>query len=141
MSVLTDMLTRHEGFRSKPYRDTVGVLTIGIGRNLDENGISQDEAIYMLGNDLAYYQGELRRTYPWFNKMLWPRQDALTDMAFNLGMARFRKFEHMLAALEACDYTKAAEEMVASQWAKQVGGRALELAAIMRTGEYQHEDA
>lgn len=137
MSILTDMLIRHEGMRSLPYKDTVGVLTIGIGRNLDDVGISRDEAVYMLMNDIAHYQGELRRGFPWFSKLLYPRQDALTDMAFNLGMTRFRKFEHMLAAVEAGDYAKAAEEMIASKWATQVGDRALELAAIIRTGNYQ----
>ena len=138
MSILVDMLKRHEGFRSKPYKDTVGKLTIGIGRNLDDVGISEDEAMYMLSNDLAYLKGALRRAYPWFQNMLYPRQDALTDLAYNIGMGSLAKFTHMLAALEKFDYDTAANELMASQWAKQVGNeRSHELFLILKTGEYQ----
>ena len=136
MSELSEMLRRHEGVRSKPYKDTVGKLTIGVGRNLDDVGLSDDEIDYLLHNDIHYYRAELRKVYPWFMILVYPRQDALTNLAFNLGMAGFAKFKHLIAAMEKGDSAKAAEEMMASNWAKQVGQRAFDLAQMMRTGEY-----
>ena len=131
------MIRRHEGLRLKPYEDTVGKLTIGVGRNLTDVGISEHEAAYLLTNDIAVAAASLRRAYPWFSGMGLPRQDALTDMMFNLGAARFAGFAQMIAALEQRDYETAAKEMLDSKWAQQVGARATELAAIIRTGQYQ----
>lgn len=139
MSELVSMLKRHEGFRSKPYTDSVGVLTIGIGRNLDDVGISEDEAIYLLQRDIAAAQAALRRAYPWFDILLYTRQDALTDLCFNIGPARLKGFVKFLAAMEAHDYERAASEMLDSKWAAQVGTRAVELAEIIRTGNYVKE--
>ena len=136
MSELVDMLKRHEGVRLFPYHDSVGKLTIGVGRNLDDSGISMDEAEFMLTNDIHHVQGELRRTYPWFNLMLAARQDAVTDLAFNVGIAGFAKFAATIAAIKRADYEGASRHMLASKWAEQVGKRATDLAAMMRTGEY-----
>ena len=137
MNELADMLTRHEGVRLKPYRDTVGKLTIGIGRNLDDVGITGYEAAYLLENDITKARNELRKAFPWFPNLTCQRQDALTDMCFNIGITRLNGFTKMIAAFEKSDYEEVSKEMLDSKWAEQVGARAVELAAIIRTGMYQ----
>ena len=136
MSELVDILKKHEGVRLFPYHDTVGKLTIGIGRNLDDSGISMDEAEFLLMNDIHHFQGELRRAYPWFHLLLAARQDAITDLAFNVGLAGFAKFEATIAAIKRADYEGASRHMLASKWATQVGPRATDLATMVKSGEY-----
>ena len=127
------MLLRHEGLRTKPYLDTVGKLTIGVGRNLDDVGITEAEAMLMLRNDIAAHREELSR-YPWFARLNDTRQAVLIDMHFNLGAVRFAGFVRMIEALERGDYVAAAGEMLNSRWAAQVGNRARELSTIMMRG-------
>jgi lysozyme len=133
---LKNMLIRHEGLKLKPYRDpVVGKLTIGVGRNLDDVGISEDEAMYMLENDIRRAEetaghccaahGVLFESLPEDARLV------LIDMAFNLGY-RLKSFRKMFAALKRGDFIEAAKEMLDSRWARQVGHRAEELAEIMR---------
>lgn len=131
---LTDTLIRHEGMRLEPYQDTVGKLTIGVGRNLDDNGISREEALLLLSNDIDQARVELLSCYPWVANLNQTRQEALINMVFNLGMPRFSKFRKMLAAMEEGDFDQAAQEMLDSRWAEQVKGRAIELARRMAMG-------
>lgn len=123
-----------EGIRLKPYRCTAGKLTIGVGRNLDDNGITKGEAMFMLDNDIAKIERELDVTFPWWKQMSEKRQQVLCNMCFNLGLTRLKGFKRMLASMKAGKYNEAAEEMLASAWAKQVGVRALRLASKMRIG-------
>ena len=128
-------LTRDEGVRLRPYKDTVGKLTLGIGRNLDDVGISADEADFMLSNDLnERVLPGLRKSLPWYSTLNESRQRVLANMAFNLGIDGLLKFRNMLAACQAGDYNLAANEMLNSTWAKQVGDRAQRLADMMRGG-------
>lgn len=133
---LKRMIVRHEGLRLKPYRDTVGKLTIGVGRNLDDNGISEKEAYVLLENDLEWCFIQLHAEFPWASDLNDPRQDVLVSMLFNMGLERLKGFTHMLAAARLGLWDAAAAEMLNSNWAKQVGGRAHELAAIMKSGDY-----
>src|ERR1044071_7820449 len=112
---LVTRLERHEGVRLKPYRDTVGKLTIGIGRNLDDVGISKDEAYYLVNGDIDFTVRGLLGRYPWFATLDPVRQAALVNMGFNLGLDGLAGFKKMLAALAAGDYAKASEEITASQ--------------------------
>jgi len=128
-------LTRDEGVRLRPYKDTVGRLTLGIGRNLDDVGISADEADFMLSNDLnERVLPGLRKNLPWYSTLNESRQRVLANMAFNLGIDGLLKFRNMLAAAQGGDYNLAANEMLNSPWAKQVGDRAKRLADMMRSG-------
>lgn len=128
------MIRRHEGLRLKPYRCTAGRLTIGYGRNLDDVGISREEAEVMLQNDVRRSWQDLQAALPEVSAMTPARQAALTNMMFNLGRTRFSRFRKMLEALRVEDYEWAAREMLASTWAKQVGERATELATMMKEG-------
>ena len=121
-----------EGLRLKPYRDSVGKLTIGIGRNLDDNGISEQEATNMFYNDISRTSAELDDRIPWWRDMPEPVQRGICNMAFNLGWPRLSQFRMMLAALEVGDWTAAAAEALDSTWAKQVGDRAKRIAELFR---------
>ena len=133
---LTDQLIRHEGLMLKPYRDSMGILTIGVGRNLDDVGITRDEAIMMLNHDIDNARADLARVFPWTQNLDPVRLDALTNMCFNLGIGRLRGFARMLLALQAGDWTEAAQQALDSKWAVQVGNRSHELAQQFITGKY-----
>ena len=134
-AALTSQLIRHEGLRLRPYTDTTGHLTIGVGRNLADVGISREEALDMLDNDIERVLLELATRWPWTQALDVVRQRVLADMLFNLGAPRLTRFVRMLAAVQAGDYDTAAAEMIKSRWADQVGVRAHTLARMMRTGE------
>lgn len=131
---LTDMLKRHEGWRLKPYIDTVGKMTIGCGRNLDDRGISDDEALLMLSNDVAEAIKNLS-VYPWFHRLDGVRRSAMIDMMF-MGAGKFAQFKKMHAALDRGDYKDAAAQLLDSAYATQVGQRARDLAYMLEKGDY-----
>lgn len=121
-------LRRHEGVRLKPYLCSAGKLTIGIGRNLEDRGISTEEAEFLLDQDLDHCLEELKTNLPWFEALAPEAQEVLVNLCFNLGMPRLLGFKLMLAALEGGDWAEAAKQMLDSKWALQVGPRAQELA-------------
>lgn len=131
---MREQLVIHEGLRLKPYKCTAGKLTIGIGRNIEDNGISMEEAYMMLDNDIARVESELIARFPWFCDLTPIRQGVVIDMVFNLGISRFLKFKKTIAAIGSGNYKTAAKEMLDSDWAKQVGNRAMTLAKQMETG-------
>lgn len=135
LSILKLELIRDEGCRLKPYRCTAGKLTIGVGRNLDDVGISNAEAGFLLDNDIKRTTDELDAKWPKWRELDDVRQRVVVNMAFNLGVKRFLGFTKTLAAIGSGDYEEAAKQMLDSQWAKQVGERADRLAKMMRTGE------
>lgn len=135
---LKQLLIAHEGLRLKPYRDTVGILTIGVGRNLEASGITEKEAMFLLDNDIARVVGYCREAFPWFNGLCDTRQNVVCSMVFNLGAAGFSKFQKMIAAIERKDFEAAANEMLCSRWSGQVGARATELSEMMRSGDTFH---
>jgi lysozyme len=132
---LCQQLRLHEGVEHKPYKCTAGYLTIGVGRNIEERGLSDDEIDFLLDNDVQIVVDELGRTYDWFFDLSEVRQRVIADMVFNLGLPRFSQFKNMIAAIEAEDYVQASNEMMDSRWAEQVGLRASRLAEMMETGE------
>ena len=136
MTRLQEMLIRHEGIRLKPYRDTVGKLTVGVGRNLDDVGITREEALMLLNNDIDKVRREVRRTFPWFASLNPVHQNVVLNMVFNLGLPRFRRFTKTIAAVKAKHWDEAARQMLDSRWAEQVGRRARELAEMIKTGRY-----
>jgi lysozyme len=127
-------LVRHEGLRLKPYRCTAGYLTIGVGRNLDSNGITEPEAMLLLENDIKVCLEDLAM-WPWFQRLNAVRQRALIDMRFQLGSAGFSNFKQMRAALEAGDPALAAQRARLSKWAReQTPARAATVTAMLETG-------
>lgn len=135
MSDLRSMLMQDETLRLKPYLDTKGRITIGVGRCLDTAGISAQEAVYLLENDITRSRAAAA-TFPWFPGLDPVRQDVVTAMVFNMGLSGFCEFRLMIAAIQKQDFSAAATEMLGSQWATQVGDRAVRLAGMMHSGQY-----
>lgn len=129
---LRAQLQQHEGRRAHVYRDTVGKATIGVGRNLEDRGLLEDEIDLLLDNDITAAYNDAARIVPGLSTLSEDRQHALIDMVFNLGAAGLLKFRKFLAAVEARDFDRAAAEMLDSKWAKQVGKRAETLAGMIR---------
>jgi len=162
MMNLVDQLILHEGMKLEPYKCTAGKTTIGVGRNLEGKGLSKlesirlwgrettkeealaliqvgitdEEALYLLHNDIRECADDLSRL---FGAVIWfglstVRKNALIDLRLNLGPNRFRKFKKMISAVKDGNYVKAAEEMWDSQWRRQVGFRAVDLYNMMIAG-------
>tara|TARA_Y100000592_G_scaffold22168_1_gene34330 strand:- start:831 stop:1322 length:492 start_codon:yes stop_codon:yes gene_type:complete len=154
---LMDKLVAHEGLRLQVYKDTLGIDTIGIGRNLEgrgiseeeldwmdipnmdaiyEHGISEADATYLAQNDVQIVEEELLRAHPCVENLDAVRQLVLVDMAFNLGVPRLCKFKKMWAAIHENKFDVAAKEMLDSRWANQVKSRSTKLAHAMHHGEF-----
>jgi lysozyme len=138
-AAMTRQLRLHEGERLKPYRCTAGKLTIGVGRNLEDRGITREESAVLLANDIAAEERELLRALPWVATLDEVRQRVLLDMSFNLGIVGLLGFKNTLAIIQAGDYQRAAAMMLDSKWATQVGARAERLSRMMATGKDPRE--
>lgn len=130
---LLEWITYYEGVRLKPYKCPAGKYTIGVGRNLEDLGISLEEAEVLLNNDIERCRSELSH-YTWFCNAPLHVQDALIHMCFNLGLSRLLQFRKMIRALESKNYALAAHEALDSQWAKQLPKRANDVAMMIRQG-------
>jgi lysozyme len=136
----TEIIARHEGLRLKPYTDSVGKLSIGYGRNLDDVGISEAEAKEMLKSDVMSAYRDAKK-FDWFYELNGPRRAAIINMVFNLGLPRFKRFSKTLDYMADADYAAAAAEILEgtgpdgkSRWFHQVGVRALEVSAMLKSG-------
>lgn len=131
---LANQLVTDEGLRLKPYKDTVGKTTIGVGRNLDDVGISKQEAMMLLGADIDKAFADLDKFLPWWRDMSDARQQVIANMCFNMGIGKLQTFVNTLQAMKDGRYADAAAGMRNSLWAKQVGARAERLAQMMENG-------
>ena len=136
--MLQTMLIRDEDKRRFPYEDSEGILSIGVGRNLEDVGLRDDEIQLMLDNDIKVVREQLSHV-DWFRNLNGPRQRVIENMVFNLGWSRFMGFKKTIAYIIQHNYEAASREMLDSKWAVQVKSRAIRLSNIMRTGEYGRE--
>jgi lysozyme len=137
---LQDMLLRDEGEVLHAYPDHLGFLTIGVGRLIDKRkggGITHDEAMYLLDNDIARVANAVDKALPWAEAIGEPRRAALMAMAFQMGLAGLLLFKSTLRLMQAGDWASAARQMLASKWAKQTPARAHRTAKQVETGEWQ----
>ena len=134
--LLRDLLISDEGIKTKVYYDSRGIATIGVGRNLEDTGITHDEAMYLLENDIKRCIQECTKAFPWFVELCEIRQFVVVSMVFNLGLDGFMDFKKMIKAIEKQDWVEAACQMIDSLWAVQVKAkRATRLANMMKYGE------
>ena len=159
---LRDQLILHEGLKLKPYKCPANKWTIGVGRNLEDvglskdeqlklfrtsnlnrkevidglliRGISEEEALFLLDNDIKKCVADVKR-FPWFEYLDPVRQKVIVDMRFNLGLAGLKKFRKMIGHLEVGAYSDAADEMKNSKWYWEVGNRSRRLVKMMATGQ------
>lgn len=133
-------LKRDEGVRYEPYFDTEGIETVGVGHNLKASPISAtypltDEQVdSILARDLISVFMALDKNIGWWRTLSYARQRVMVNMCFNLGIAGLLKFKNTLAAIERGNYAEAAEQMLKSKWAEQVGQRAKRLSGLMVMG-------
>ena len=132
--IARELITEHEGIRSKPYLCPAGKITIGIGRNLEDVGLSKDEINYLFANDLKSARMTCRMLFRDFSSIPETRQAALLDMALNLGQPRLSKFRNMREAVDLRDWRTAAAEAKDSAWYRQVGRRGEKIVSILETG-------
>jgi len=132
---LAAQLVIDEGLKPKVYKDSLGIETIGVGRNLRDKGLSPLEIQFLLANDIDDVCRDLDRSLPWWRVMNETRQNVLANMCFNMGIARLLGFKKALAAMKEERWSDAATEMRSSKWAEQVGDRAKRLAKLMERGE------
>ncbi len=128
-------LKKHEGFMPHAYRDVLGFSTIGYGRLIDQRlggGITEDEADFLLENDIIRVENDLDREFPWWRKHPENVQRAMANMCFNLGIKKFKAFKNTIALIKAGSYNEAADNALKSLWAKQVGNRAVEVTDLLR---------
>lgn len=131
---LRQQLIAHEGIRLRVYKDTLGIETIGVGRNLRDRGITSAEALALLDNDIDACEADCL-LFPWFATLDPVRARAVLDLRFNLGPTRLRTFKKFLAAMHALDYERAADELKDSQWAVQVqSARVVRIVEQIREG-------
>jgi len=130
---LRETITRHEGSRLNMYQDTLGIWTIGVGHNIQEKGISPAVMELMLDEDIEEAIVELKRSVSFFSKMPEQVQEALVNLSFNMGIPRLMQFKKTLAYLRDGDFEAAADELLDSRYAEQVGRRADEVAEMIRS--------
>ena len=129
---LIEELLYDEGYFQFPYLDTVEKTTIGVGRNLTDRGLSDDEIMMLLNNDIDIVEKELAANFSWYPTLPEPQQRALCNMAFNMGLSRLKSFKKMLASLSSGMYVTASLHALDSKWAKQVKTRAERVTSLMK---------
>lgn len=152
MSEMINRLIFHEGLRLKPYICPAGKLTIGIGRNTEENpftkeelarignwknGITREQAYWLCQNDIERCIKELRNNLIWFEKLDAERKYALIDMCFQLGIIGLLKFKRTLGSIAVGNYELAAEQVLESKYAKQTPDRAKRISNLIKTGRWE----
>lgn len=130
-------LRRDEGVIPHAYQDSLGYWTIGVGRLIDKRKggrLTDEEIDYLLMNDIKECVEDLDKNLPWWRSLSDARRRVLVNMRFNLGMAGLLGFKNTLKFVETGQYKRAAENMLLSKWAKQVGQRANRLSKMMENG-------
>ena len=133
--ILLEQLKDFEGLELKAYQCTAGKTTIGLGRNLDDYGITEEEAYYLAKNNINELEDEIDRAIPWWRQLDDARQRALINLSYNVGTTTLLKFKKTLQYLEDGSYEEAAKEVLDSRWADQVGRRAIFISNVFLTGE------
>lgn len=134
---LMSELRRDESFVSHGYTDHLGYLTIGIGRLIDQRkggGITEAEALYLLGNDVQKVYAQLHNTLPWFGKLSDALQRALCNMAFQMGIDGLLGFKNTLDMIRIGNYKAAAANARLSKWYSQTPERAERVIALILEG-------
>jgi lysozyme len=129
-----DLYDDATGKQLKPGDTIKGHPTVGIGRALDRNPLTEAEAKYLCLNDIAKVERDLDRAFPWWRQLSEKRQIVLASMCFQLGAGGVQGFPKFLAALKREDWPGAAAEMRESLWATQTPARCGRLAKMMTEG-------
>lgn len=129
--IAKELIEKHEGRRSLAYKDGLGIITVGVGRNLESKGLSSNEIDILLVNDIIECFDDLSN-FQWFAEATEQQQAALLDWRFQLGGAGIRAFKNTIRYLESGDYNQAGIEMLDSRWANQTPTRASAISRMVR---------
>tara|TARA_R100001163_G_C5060154_1_gene196917 strand:- start:531 stop:956 length:426 start_codon:yes stop_codon:yes gene_type:complete len=128
-------LKRHEGYAQHAYVCPAGATSVGYGRNLDQKhgglGISEEEAEYLLANDIKRSIEECE-SFGWWADCPMDKRQVIIELAFQLGWPALTGFNLMLTHMASGLYDQAAAELLDSRFARQVPHRAAELAERLR---------
>ena len=131
----------NEGYRTHPYTDTVGKLTIGVGWNLSDNGLPEYVIDWLLHYALSNSRKELLSHYPWMLRLDPVRFAACQDLCFQMGFPVFNTFRRFRMHMEEDDYLTAGRDLMESKWFRQVGKRGPRMVKMIVTGEWPWPDA
>jgi lysozyme len=139
---LSDQLIAHEGMELRLYKCPAGKWSIGAGRNLQDRGITEDEARHLLNNDIRISIDELTNTFRWFTRLDETRQAAMVELHFNLGLSNLKTFTKTLGLIaEAVEgrvaWHDVGRELLNSKWADQVGRRSQVIADMLIIGDVE----
>lgn len=139
---LIQELRRDEGVKYSVYKDTKGIPTVGVGHNLQASPLpsgwkyplTDAQVDALLTKDLEVVFKALEKNWPWYKNLSDARQRVLANMCFNMGEGVLGTFKNTLKLIQTGKYSEAADAMLKSLWAKQVQGRAVRLAQMMKEG-------
>lgn len=132
---LKKQLVMHEGLKLKSYLCSAGKLTIGVGRNIEDVGLTESEAMMLLDNDILACVKDLRGMFHSFDQMPENIKMVLADMRFQLGPKGFRGFRRMLRAVKVGDWPEMVRQMKDSAWYGQTPNRANDLIRMVQEVE------
>lgn len=133
---LAAQLEIDEGKKKRIYLDTATPprWTGGIGRNMTDRDFSEDEIQLMLKNDIDLVCDQLDNRMPWWKHMTDARMRAWANFTFNVGITKAMTFKNTIGLLQSGKYDQAADEILRSKWASQVGERAKRISDTIRNG-------
>lgn len=140
---LTRQLRGDEGEKLYAYTDSLGYLTLGVGRLVDPRkggGITAEESAYLLANDIAAKTKELTARLPWLYLLDPVRQGAMLNMAFQLGVDGLLGFRNSLELMRTGQFSLAADNFLKSKWAQQTPKRARRVTDQIRTGAWVYAE-
>ena len=143
IEALREQLKIDEGVKYEIYKDHLGYPTFGIGHLITEDDpehgepdgteISEDRVNEVFESDVATFVSEAKILFPDLDELPDVAQQVIVNMAFNMGRPRLSKFKNFIAGVNDRDWVRAAEEMMDSRWATQVGDRAIRLRNLILT--------
>ena len=132
---LIDSIKQHEGYRSKVYKDSLGIDTIGYGFAIKDLELDEDICDIILDRKIKELATRVNRTFSWYRYMPQAIRDVVMNMCYQLGVGGFSKFRKTISFLQNKQFHDASEEMLDSLWARQTPNRAKELSKIVKEAE------
>ena len=116
------------------YKCPADKWTCGYGRNIQDRGISEEEALFMLQNDIEDCNEDLKKIFPKWLEFSGGRRVALRDVRFQHGAAGFRLYQKMISAVLRDDWNGASFHLLDSAYARKHIQRSNDNAELLRSG-------
>ena len=129
---LIDSIKQHEGYRSKVYKDSLGIDTIGYGFAIKDLELDQDICDLILERKVKDLKDRIKKKFSWYKYMPPTIKEIIIEMCYQLGLYGFSCFKKTISYLQNKEWEKASVEMLDSRWAVQTPRRARELSEIVK---------